>query len=91
MNSCKIDGATALFIAAQNKRRDVVGRLLAYGAVPGCKTEKGAAPISIAAENGDLEVLELLVENGAEVNIQKSDGATPLFMSAQVSPNQNYS
>jgi len=45
-----------LFIAAQNKRRDVVGRLLSYGAVPGHKTEKGAAPISIAAENGDLAV-----------------------------------
>jgi len=82
-NQAKADGATPLFIAAQQRHLPVVTALLASGAAINQAKANGATPLCIAAQNGHLPVVTALLDAGADINHAITDGATPLFIAAQ--------
>ena len=89
-------GATPLFLAASRGNVENVRALLAGGADPFMKTEKGTAPLHVATWGGSpyaadwtedqktnlLEVTKLLIERGADVNSTGEHGWTPLHGAA---------
>ena len=79
------DGATPLYIAAQNGHLEVVRFLVESGANKDQGTaDDGATPLYIAAQNGHLEVVRFLLESGANKDQGTADdGATPLYIAAQ--------
>lgn len=76
------DGASPLFIAAQNGHEDVCGALLGAGATVDCARGDGASPLWIAAQCGHDHVARTLLRRGAAVDHVRQDGATPLFKAA---------
>lgn len=64
----KLDGKTALLVAVNSGRTDVVKMLLDEGADIEAYTSSKLTSLMIAAYNGYTEVVELLLENGAKVN-----------------------
>ena len=60
---CKI-GSTALHIASQKGRLDIVRLLLEAGSDRDAQTQDGATALDIAAENGHLDVAEFLRQAG---------------------------
>lgn len=75
----KSDGATALYIAAQEGHLEVVKLLLVKGANT---RSTGATALYIASQNGHLEVVGLLLDKGANIEAALSVGETPLYISA---------
>ena len=59
------NGATPLWIAAQEGHLDVVQHLVEVGAHKDQATNYGATPLCIAAQEGHLDVVRHLVEVGA--------------------------
>ncbi|KAK0726743.1 ankyrin repeat-containing domain protein, partial [Lasiosphaeria miniovina] len=57
-------GMTALVIAAKNKHRDFVERLLEHGPKVDLADEKGWTALHWASVNGDLAIIELLLGEG---------------------------
>ena len=77
-------GATPLFVAAQNGHTDICGLLLAHGSnvnevVPGTKS----TALHAAAIGGHNASVEALLSWGAEVNLQEQAGFTPLHDACQ--------
>ena len=63
------DGATPLYIAAQEGGLDIVKALLANKAGPNQpRTDGWGTPLSIAAEKGYLDIVKLLLANKADPN-----------------------
>lgn len=58
------DGTTALFVACQNGKTEIVRRLLALPSIRinSASTEDGSTPLYIASQNGHLSVVEALLE-----------------------------
>lgn len=58
------DGTTALFVACQNGKTEIVRRLLALPSIRinSASTEDGSTPLYIACQNGHLSVVEALLE-----------------------------
>ena len=77
------DGASAMFVAAQEGHLEVVLVLVAGGASVDQADVGGATPLIMAATEGHLAMVRALVGAGASVDRPKKDGATPLFMAAQ--------
>ena len=89
-------GATPLFFAASRGNVEAVRTLLAGGADPFMKTEKGTPPLVVATWGGSpyagdwteeekqnlLAVTQLLVERGADVNATGEHAWTPLHGAA---------
>ena len=59
--------------------REVILALLAAGADPNAKNEKGVTPMSIAITTGDLDFVNTLSGAGADPNAQDGEGFTPLM------------
>jgi hypothetical protein len=59
-------GATPLYIASQNGRKDVVELLLRAGADKDKDTSDGCTPLYIASFNGHKDIVELLRRAGAD-------------------------
>jgi ankyrin repeat protein len=59
---------------------EIVRLLLARGADPNLKQEKGYAPLHQAAAHANLKMVELLLDHRAEVNSRTDDGRTPLTL-----------
>ena len=59
-------GATPLYIAAENGHLDVVRHLVEVGADKDQASNQRATPLFIAALNGHLDVVRHLVEVGAD-------------------------
>ena len=75
---------SALHIAAENGRVQVVGLLLDHGWDKEARNDWGRRPLHLAAEEkGHVEVIQLLAERGAEINCQDSfKQDTPLHHAA---------
>jgi ankyrin repeat protein len=65
---------TALHVAADNGRADVVDHLVGVGANVEAKSNLGETPLHLAAENGSFEVVARLVEAGCAVDARSRSG-----------------
>ncbi|KAH3763788.1 TKL protein kinase [Pelomyxa schiedti] len=78
---------TALYIACQEGRADVVDFLVAKGAnVEKTRTDTGATPLYVACANGFAEIAEVLLTRGRGADANKAvsnTGATPLHVASQ--------
>ena len=83
VGAVNMEGATALFLAAQEGKADVVGLLIEKGANVDAANAQGATPLLLAAMNGHAEAVGLLVEGGANVDVADEDGVTPLHTAAK--------
>lgn len=73
------DGKTALFLAVEEDKRDVLERLSKVGAEIDCMDKKYRTPLSHAAERGFHETVKFLVEEGnADVDSKDCEQLTPL-------------
>jgi ankyrin repeat protein len=77
------NGATPLFIAAENGDLPVVQCLLEHGVDNDKVDNEGVTPLWIAAHNSHLPVVQFLVEQGADVKKADNEGWTPLHIAAQ--------
>ena len=76
------DGATPLYIAAQDGHGEVVEALLKGGCDVDKATNDGATPLLIAAQEGQREVVEALLKGWCHVDKADDHDDTPLFMAA---------
>ena len=75
------NGATALFIAAENGHAEAVRVLGLHGACPSALDQHGATPAYIAARNARDAVLCVLAELGADLQRgEQQEGLTPLHI-----------
>ena len=77
------DGASPLYLAAQNGHVHVCTLLLRNNAHINQEKKSGASALFIAAQNGHVYVCTLLLENNANVNQEKKSGASPLYIAAK--------
>ncbi|MBA2655193.1 MAG: ankyrin repeat domain-containing protein [Gammaproteobacteria bacterium] len=83
INAAQNNGATPLYIAAQNGHIEVVAALINAGANKDQARNEGATPLFIAAQNGHIEVVAALINAGANKDQAMNSGATPLYIAAQ--------
>ena len=76
-------GETALHIVVKRGDTTYLNFLLAKGADPNIKDNKGTTPLLIAATTGATEMIQLLLAKGANVNLGNSSGETPLIRAVQ--------
>ena len=76
--------ATALYLAAENGRLEIVEDLIKAGADVDIAAEDGFTPLHVAASMDRLEIVEALIEAGADVNKTTEDGFTPLHVAASM-------
>ena len=72
--------ATALMLAANCGRVEVVRLLLRRGAATEIRNNRGQTALMAAAICGENEIVNLLLDNGAEVDAQDNDGETALTL-----------
>ena len=79
-----LHGSTALRLAIQNSKPEVVKALIAAGADVNARTENGSTML-IAASRGDdaPQVLSALLEAGAEIDAADQAGRTALMLAAR--------
>ncbi|XP_051232537.1 ankyrin repeat domain-containing protein 29 isoform X3 [Dicentrarchus labrax] len=77
-----MDGATSLFLAAQEGHVTVIRQLLSNGAKVNQAREDGTAPLWMAAQMGHSEVVKVLLLRGADRDADRQDGSTALFKAA---------
>jgi ankyrin repeat protein len=76
-------GVTALMVAAQWNRPEVVRFLLSKGAdVEAQESSSGCNALMFACLSGNPEVVRLVLEHGASVNARNIDGRTALMTAA---------
>jgi ankyrin repeat protein len=82
INGVDVDGRTALSLAAEEGRLDVVSFLIKeHGAEIDHKDAIGRTPILLAAQGGFADLVRVLaMEFGADVNEADDYGCTPLWM-----------
>ncbi|CAI8022700.1 Ankyrin-1, partial [Geodia barretti] len=64
-------GSTALHVAAQKGKTDVVRLLTEAGAQLDIQKTSGATPLFMACQNGHSDVVEILIRNGANINLPR--------------------
>ena len=70
---------TPLHWLAQRGLTEGIACLLANGADPNVKDDKGGTPMHIIAQKGvGKNQMQLLIEHGGDINIRDADGKTPL-------------
>lgn len=75
----KVEGETALFIAARLGDLASARELIKSGADVNAASIYGDTPLAEAAGRCRVPVVRLLVENGADVNAKNEGGVTPLM------------
>ena len=73
---------TALALACIQKREDLVGELLRYGANVNYQNADGATVLHTAASIGSFAIVRLLLSRGAPYDSGASTGQTPLMAAA---------
>ena len=76
-------GETALHIVIKRGDMTYVRFLLAKGADPNMKDNRGNTPLLLAATSGLTEMINVLIQQGANVNIGNASGETPLIRAVQ--------
>jgi ankyrin repeat protein len=76
------DGSTALMIAAQLDRSEIISTLLNAGANPNQNTRSGDNPLIAAASRGHEEIVVRLLRSGAEVDRRGGHRMTALMGAA---------
>ena len=71
VNASNHNGATPLYVAAQNGHTEVVKLLLANKADVNARHTDGRTPLWMAAQEGHTEVVKLLLANKADVNTRR--------------------
>lgn len=77
-----IGEASELHIAAKTGDIDSINRLLADGAEPNSRDERGITPLCWAAAVGQQDAVRLLIKKGADKDGRNEDGVTPLIAAA---------
>jgi len=83
IHGTRVDGATALMIAAGNGETLVIKALLDRKDNPNALDGDGATALIYAARTGKAEAVTLLVQAGAGVDVADSRGRTPLMYAAE--------
>lgn len=81
MNQDKRDkdiGSTPIHLASVNIGHDKLDELLANGADPNVKDNRGRTPLHHAAFYGYVHNVNILLKAGADPNAQDNEGYTPL-------------
>lgn len=76
------DGASLLYVAAQNGRLNIVKKLLANGADINASTYSTPSALYIASYNGYFDVVNELLKSGANVKADYHTGVSPLVAAA---------
>ncbi|KAF8542160.1 ankyrin repeat-containing domain protein [Trichophaea hybrida] len=74
---------TALDLAAEVGKVDLICLLLEKGADKNCTSEEGTTPVHHAAKYGRSDALRILVQKGADVNVESCEGLTPIHLATQ--------
>jgi ankyrin repeat protein len=69
VNKPTFSGRTALHIAAEQGRTDIVSMLLGNGASPDVQDQDGATALYLAAGEGHDQIVQLLLDAGANATI----------------------
>jgi len=75
-------GATALFIAAENRRADIVNLLLAHGAKPKHVSTDARTFLHAAVSGGDANLVKVAMQYPYEINARSDYGDTPLLLAS---------
>jgi hypothetical protein len=79
LTACNALGESALLLAAQAGRADLIDALVQAGADCNQADKDGRTPLYIAARNNHPSCIETLVRARADVNRARLNGTTPLF------------
>jgi ankyrin repeat protein len=82
------DGWTALLIAIDDDRREVVEWLLKHGADKNLANKDGDTPAMCAAYSQSSVCLNLLVEAGCDLDRTRSNGRTALMVALSADPDE---
>jgi len=77
------NGDGALHIVVRRQDSTYLNYLLARGADPNLRNERGETPLLIASSLGSTDMIETLVKHGANVNMGNSSGETALIRAVQ--------
>jgi ankyrin repeat protein len=67
------EGATPLFIAAQNGHTEIITELIKYGADVSICRDHDTSPLFMACQEGHEKIVKILIDNGADVNVGFDD------------------
>lgn len=65
---------TPLHSAVEMNNIKVVNLLLAHGADPNIREQRGFTPLHVAAQNGNTDIIRILLFGGADMDIRSDDG-----------------
>lgn len=74
---------TPLHSAAAGHHAGIGALLLAAGADPNARQQRGFAPLHAAAQNGDAALVRALLDHGADPKATDDDGRTPAALARQ--------
>lgn len=80
VNTCDLEGNTALYYACEFGHTEIIKNLLRVGADPNAKSENGNTPLIIAAQGGYVDIVKMLLAEGADVNATNRENETALFL-----------
>ncbi|MBT4962636.1 MAG: hypothetical protein HON32_00500 [Francisellaceae bacterium] len=90
INKQSDNGATSLYMAFQNGKKDIVEYLLSIGADCTVCINGGWSIAHLACQNGNLEMLKTIIKSLSNdtvrnefINKQSDDGSTPLYFACQ--------
>ncbi|XP_055708398.1 protein phosphatase 1 regulatory subunit 12A isoform X3 [Phlebotomus papatasi] len=81
INTCNVDGLTALHQACIDDNLDMVEFLVEHGADVNRADNEGWTPLHATASCGFVSIARYLVESGADLSLVSSDGELPIDLS----------
>ena len=76
INAKKLDGVTALIVATNHRKDDVVKALIDHGANVNITDNNGWSPLMFAAEKGHLTIMQALLDKNADTKQTNKAGMT---------------